>query len=283
MLRTQQLATACPSIDGHEQQHKVNEYFHRNASAWRRLYETQDVRSVIYQRRRDLVLDLAAQLGLPRGATALDIGCGAGFVSVALAREGYCVYAIDCVQSMLHQTRTLARESDAGGRVRALAAEGGRLPFKTASFSLVLAIGVLPWLSNPGAFLEEVHRVLRPDGAFVATSDNRRRLNRILDPIEWARAPVGRILRRLGLRKPGSSPQVHMLTLRETDADLLRAGFHKRFGATLGFGPFTIFGRAVLPNDVGLVVNGYLQALARQGAPLLRAAGSQYVFLATKE
>lgn len=46
--------------------------------------------------------------------------------------------------------------------------DDGRLPFPTSAFDLVASAWVLEHVAEPGRFLDEVARVLKPGGRFVA-------------------------------------------------------------------------------------------------------------------
>jgi hypothetical protein len=63
---------------------------------------------------------------------------------------------------------------------------------------------------------------------------------------------------------------------------LATAGFNEQCGLALGFGPFTLFGREILPRSAGLKIEQRLQSIANSGAPILRSIGSQYLVLAKK-
>lgn len=49
-------------------------------------------------------------------------------------------------------------------------ADPGQLPLADASVELVIACQVLPWCGDPGVLFKEVHRVLKPGGAFFWSS-----------------------------------------------------------------------------------------------------------------
>jgi hypothetical protein len=51
---------------------------------------------------------------------------------------------------------------------------------------------------------------------------------------------------------------------------------------TLGFGPFSFFGRTLLPDSTGIKLHRWLQALADRRVAGLRSTGSQYLLLAKK-
>jgi SAM-dependent methyltransferase len=52
-------------------------------------------------------------------------------------------------------------------------ADAARLPFRDASFDLVLCHGVLPFAPDPGAIIRDCRRVLREDGLAIFVAYNR--------------------------------------------------------------------------------------------------------------
>ncbi|MEU4226165.1 class I SAM-dependent methyltransferase [Nonomuraea sp. NPDC026600] len=91
---------------------------------------------------------------------ALDVGCGAGVSTAALAPLAECVIGLEPVPAMLVHRRSVAPSA----RFVIGAAEG--LPFAAASFDLVAAAGSLNYTDLSSA-LAEVARVLTPDGVFL--------------------------------------------------------------------------------------------------------------------
>jgi hypothetical protein len=67
---------------------------------------------------------------------------------------------------------------------------------------------------------------------------------------------------------------------RSVDRMLAEAGFVKRAGTSVGFGPFSFLRRPVLPAAWAVPAHERLQRLADAGVPGLRGAGSQYVVIA---
>lgn len=101
---------------------------------------------------------LASHHGLaaPLGA-GLDLGGGAGAMRPALERVCAKVVSLDGDERLLRA---------AGGGV---AGDFARLPFADSSFDLVAAFDVLEHARDERALLDEVERVLRPGGLFVAS------------------------------------------------------------------------------------------------------------------
>lgn len=264
-------------------QRQLDTYFDSAAGYWSDVYRRQDVNGAIYQERRRRVLEFCERLDLPPGSSVLEIGCGAGFTSVTLALRGYHVHAADTVPAMLKLARQHASEAGVGHRIRMLLADTHHLPFGDESFRLVLAIGVIPWLPSAAPAIREMARVLAPGGGLVVSADHTWGLNRVLDPTSSPlTAPIRERLRKV-LRRRANGARAVVNSRREIDSALAAAGLRPESGATLGFGPFTVMRRRLLPEATGLKVHHRMQALADRGVPVFRSAGAHYVVAARKK
>jgi SAM-dependent methyltransferase len=94
----------------------------------------------------------------------LDVCCGDGIHSLTAARLGARVTASDLAENNLVVAQ--ARAARAGLPIHTLPANAENLPLPDQSFDLVTCVGSLSYV-DPDLFLREVHRVLRPGGAFV--------------------------------------------------------------------------------------------------------------------
>lgn len=111
----------------------------------------------------DEELDLLADVA---GADVLELGCGGGQCSVALARRGADVTGIDISRAELAHARSLAEEHGVSvdfleGDVRDLSM------LADDAFDVALNTWVFQWVDDLGACFEGARRVLRPDGRFV--------------------------------------------------------------------------------------------------------------------
>jgi SAM-dependent methyltransferase len=91
---------------------------------------------------------------------ALDVGCGAGLSTAALAAVARQVIGVEPIPTMLTHRRIVAP------RARFVIGQAERLPFAARSFDLVTAAGSLNYTDLPSA-LAEIARVLTPDGTFL--------------------------------------------------------------------------------------------------------------------
>ena len=164
------------------EQNVVNEHFAEAAPYWRDIYRLQDVYSRIHQQRNALVLLLVEQLRLPAGSRILDLGCGSGLTTVALAQRGYRLDALDTVPAMLELTRQTARQAEVSDQVSASVGDAHQIPYPDESFHVVTAMGVTPFLHSLPLAMREMTRVVKPGGYVLVNADNGWRLNYVLDP-----------------------------------------------------------------------------------------------------
>jgi len=262
--------------------------FETQAAFWDAVYREDDVFSAIHHRRHAVALGWIERLALPPEASVLDLGCGAGVMTVALARKGFSVVAVDSAGAMIELTRRHAAEAGVEDRVVTRLGDLYTVELDQETFSLVTALGLIPWLHSTRPALQRVAQVLRPGGWAVVNCDIRARLHYFLDPLynpflEPLRRGAKHVLQRLGLRRTaGDQMTPHMHGRREFDRLLGSAGLAKIDSYAFGFGPFSFFRRNVLPNRLGIVVDQQLQRLADRGIPGIRSVAAQYVVLARK-
>ena len=256
------------------------------SSYWRDVYGEDSFAAAVYQTRHDGALAWIDSLHLPPGSPVLEIGCGAGFLTVALAARGLRVESIDSSPAMIASTRARLADAGAAEAVTTRVEDVHALSAPDGSYAAVVALGVVPWLHSPEQALREITRVLRPGGSLIITTDNRARLNFILDPrynpvlVYPLKRELKKILGRVGRRPLGILPDVHYPS--QLDQLIRSAGLEKRLGRTIGFGPFSFLGIKLFRNAPNIRIHWRLQRLADQGVPLLRLTGMNYCVLAVK-
>jgi arsenite methyltransferase len=110
---------------------------------------------------RRIVLD---SLAARPGESALDVGCGPGFVTAELANAvgpAGAVCAVDSSESAIAMTRHRCAEF---ATVRVQFADATQLPYADEYFDLAVSTQVYEFVPQVQLALSELHRVLRPGG-----------------------------------------------------------------------------------------------------------------------
>jgi ubiquinone/menaquinone biosynthesis C-methylase UbiE len=105
------------------------------------------------------------RIGVPRGASLLDVGCGAGQLALIAARAGVKVTGCDIAPNWIERARTRARAEG----LNAIFDEGDAeaLPYADASFDVVASLVGAMFAPRPELVAAEMTRVCRPGGRIV--------------------------------------------------------------------------------------------------------------------
>ncbi|MEL7346838.1 MAG: methyltransferase domain-containing protein [Pseudomonadota bacterium] len=124
---------------------------------------TPDWSAARYARDARFVADLATPvldlLGPVQGLEVLDLGCGDGPMTAALAARGARVTGVDASADMVAATQARG--------LTAQQADGQALPFEGA-FDAVFSNAAIHWMPDQDAVIAGIARALRPGGVLVA-------------------------------------------------------------------------------------------------------------------
>ncbi len=183
-----------------------------------------------------------------RGARALDVGCGGGLLSEALARAGAEVIAIDLAPAVLDVARLHLLESglDVDYRetsVETLAAQmAGR-------FDVITCLEMLEHVPDPASVIRACADLLKPGGRLFVSTLNR-------TPQSFAAAIIGaeHVLR---LLPRGTHHYAQFIKPSELDADLRAANLLLEDLRGIGYNPLTRkawLGRSVAVNYLACAI-----------------------------
>jgi SAM-dependent methyltransferase len=202
----------------------------------------------------EALLDLLAPSADDR---VLDLGCGTGHLTDAVAAAGASVVGVDRSSEMLHEARA-AHPTHPFAR-----ADARRLPFE-GSFDAVLSNAVLHWVDerDQDAALASVYDALRPGGRFVAELGGTGNVAHIESAVEAE----------LGDRGYEAGDPWHFPSVGEYTARLEGQGFEVRFARLFDRPTELDDGEAGLENWLRMFGEGLLSAVPEPVRTEVRAA-----------
>lgn len=105
------------------------------------------------------------------GKKLLEVGCGVGIDLVRFAQEDAIVTGIDLAEVSIELAKENFKQRDLKGEL--LTMNGEELLFEDDSFDVIYAHGVLQYTANAPKMMEEIHRVLHPEGEAIIMVYNR--------------------------------------------------------------------------------------------------------------
>ncbi|MDZ4677789.1 MAG: class I SAM-dependent methyltransferase [Oligoflexia bacterium] len=100
----------------------------------------------------------------------LEVGCGAGDFSIYLSKQMAEVTGVDFSSRAIEIASAKAKTHKASAQFKV--ADAQKLPFENNHFDVVVSCECLEHVPTPSEMLQELHRVLKPGGILVLTTEN---------------------------------------------------------------------------------------------------------------
>ncbi len=110
-------------------------------------------------------LEFLERLNLKPGTKVLDIACGAGQITIPMAKQGADVTAIDLAQNLVDRANERAQE--AGLDISIQQGDAEALPFPDQSFDVSLSLIGSMFAPRPELVASEMARVTKPGGKMI--------------------------------------------------------------------------------------------------------------------
>ncbi len=115
----------------------------------------------------------AAALDLCQGLSVVDIACGEGYGSYLLSQRVRSVVGIDIDEAAIRTASSRYQSPN----LQFKSGSCTQIPLESRSADVVVSFETIEHVGSPDAFLEEVSRVLKPDGMLVISSPECSRYN----------------------------------------------------------------------------------------------------------
>jgi len=129
---------------------------------------------LVYQRKsmwfEDTLAKLASWLGLKSGMTAVDVGCGLGYLGYtywSYFGEGGRYLGVDISSNLLQDAVKGTKDWSLNGEIYFITADAYKLPFPEDFADLVMCQTLLMHLKEPELALSEMMRVVKPEGLIM--------------------------------------------------------------------------------------------------------------------
>jgi len=110
-------------------------------------------------------LEFFGRVNIPPGTRLLDVGCGAGQLTLPAARKGIQVTGLDLAANLVLQARTKAAAE--GLPIQVDEGDAEDLPYRNASFDVVMSLIGAMFAPRPELVASEMCRVCRPGGTII--------------------------------------------------------------------------------------------------------------------
>ena len=162
---------------------EVRDKFDSEQKHWEDMYHKSDYGSRGHQWRQDSGIVLLRTF-LPNGGRILDVGCGCGHASTALAQFGYQVIGLDISENMISQARRNAQSMGLGENCAFRAGDFEKEWLALEPFDGILALGFIEYFDDPVCVLRSFFDLLKPGGIAAVQIWNWRSLpNLLFEPV----------------------------------------------------------------------------------------------------
>jgi ubiquinone/menaquinone biosynthesis C-methylase UbiE len=251
---------------------------------WEDIYKKDDIRGVSVKRRMKQTLSWFDEMQYARDARILDAGCGAGLLTREVLSRGYAVDAMDYSAGMLEKTRSLC-DGDRRQDLRLAQADIEAVPFKDSTFDVVFCLGVVSYVRSIEKSLQEISRILKPDGRLIFTTLNKVSLVGYLDVPLTIKSLFRRVFRKKKKREKSGAGQSSASKRFYFTPSVLNA--LKRFGftdvkyITVPYRLLTFGGKEIPPRRLNMKATLLLERIPR--FPVIGPLGGHCLFIAKKK
>lgn len=144
-----------------DRKERITEYWAKRSESFRE-QRRKELNSPLAER---WLREIKKKLPVEKKLKILDVGCGSGFFSILLAREGHEVTGTDLTPEMIVNSKQLAKEEKVSCRFLVMDAE--KLEFEDNSFDLVISRNLTWTLPHVKEAYAEWMRVLKEDGILL--------------------------------------------------------------------------------------------------------------------
>ena len=147
---------------------KIDNFFHKNASEYSNENYKKNINKVMLVRLKTIV-DFVKENFNDKNIKILDLGCGSGEITQALAKLGYKGDALDNSKGMLD----ICREKLSTYDWDIYLGEAQNTNLKNNHYDLIIASGLIEYYQEDKILLDEITRLLKKNGHLILNVTNK--------------------------------------------------------------------------------------------------------------
>lgn len=136
---------------------------------WDKLARRYDKQVKIYEEAYKSSINKSLQY-INSDSHVLDLACGTGILSLALAKYASKITGIDISGKMIEVAQKKAKNQNVGN-VEFLVADAYQIDYPENSFDVILLFNTLHVVQEPESVLRKAHSLLKPEGKLVMATD----------------------------------------------------------------------------------------------------------------
>lgn len=261
-----------------ESKESLGEYFSETSEFWEVVYQDDPRVSIFYRlqmkSRRDSAIEYILQRRDGGKIKVLDIGSGPGTMMDKRLQHHCEIVLLDISSEMIRKARS---KMDHIPNLIATYLQGDvtALPFGNGYFDVVTGLGLIEYIKDEDAAVDEIKRVLKPNGRAILSFPNALKIGNIVDPFFvffripqylWSKVvkrikPVGTRDDLYSLNRYFSNRRYLLTRLRSKMCD---RGLAVESYASIGFGPFTVWRREFLPEGLSIYIYQWMEKASRK-------------------
>jgi len=150
----------------------VKEYYESEAVEYNQEFYESDSKYPTLRYRQNYILKMIKNLNLSDNSKILDAGCGPGDLLLSLEQNFESITGIDIAEEMV----SIANKKLESRKSKNIVFQCGdieNLEFANSEFDLIICSGVVEYLKDDIVWMNEIKRVLRPDGYLIVNITNK--------------------------------------------------------------------------------------------------------------
>lgn len=250
-----------------------------DANKWSYIYTspTPNVEAISFRKRRDFSVNHIIK-NIAKGASILDLGCGAGPVISHLQPYDYNIIGIDYSYDMLQHAHKELDNKDR--KIPLIQAECEKIPMIGESFECIVCLGVISYAESIDKVLQELYRLLKPGGRVIVSYRNK--YNPILlDPVKLLKYII---LMPFSFFKTEEKDIGRSISRSEVLSCIKKLPFYVVKEKQIGFGKIRLNGKSISDGKLAIKMNNMLhKVLYFLGLNYLyRAIADVHIFVLSK-